>query len=508
MEARAPRVQHGAAGGTQQHPRDDVLRVAVLAEDVADARAVARADSGEVEILAGMLDDERWVVVDPGAGAERADQVIDLLAGRGREPEPLVEGPDALDDRPPEEDRERDRAIPEVVARQGHGRSRPPRLSSDDAVDVLDARGNTCEQVGRIDAVVVRERDDVSRELGEGDIARSGEACRGAQADDALAEQGHDPVVVVLVDDEHTEVTVRLRVERREEPLQLGRASDGRDDKVESHGRTLTPVPLVSVLLAVHDDTRFLREAVDSVLGQTLSDLELILVDDASAEPVRGVDDARVRLLRNETQLGLAASLNRALEAASGKYVARLDADDVALPRRLEQQVESLRGLTAVVGSAVVDVDEHGARGRIHVMPESATELRWHALFSSPFFHPTVLVDREALEARGLRYDPEFLESEDYDLWTRLFEHADGANLREPLVLKRVHAGQASQRRRELQESFQRRVALREIGRYGVDSEAVWGGSRRELVRLLRAFERQHGANWRVRRAALRRLVA
>jgi hypothetical protein len=155
----------------------------------------------------------------------------------------------------------------------------------------------------------------------------------------------------------------------------------------------------------------------------------------------------------------------------------------------------------------VIDVDERGARGRMHVMPETAVELRWHALFSSPFFHPTVLVHREVLETHGLRYDPSFEESEDYDLWTRLFEHADGANIREPLVLKRVHAGQASLRRRDVQESFQRRVALREIGRFDVDADAVWRGSRAELVRLLRAFERRHGRNWGVRKAAARRLL-
>lgn len=269
-------------------------------------------------------------------------------------------------------------------------------------------------------------------------------------------------------------------------------------------------MPLVSVLLAVHDDTRFLREAVDSVLGQTLADLELILVDDGSAEPLEDFGDARVRVLRNDTQLGLAASLNRALDAAGGKHVARLDADDVALPHRLERQIERLRDGAAVVGSAIVDVDEQGARGHTHVLPEAAVELRWHALFSSPFFHPTVLVDREALDAHELRYDPEFLESEDYDLWTRLFAHADGVNLREPLVLKRSHPGQASQRRRDVQESFRRRVSSREIARIApdVDAEAVWRGSRTELVKLLRAFERLHGVNWRVRKAALRKLVA
>jgi glycosyltransferase involved in cell wall biosynthesis len=267
------------------------------------------------------------------------------------------------------------------------------------------------------------------------------------------------------------------------------------------------PVPLVSVLLAVHDDKRFLDEAIASVLGQTVTDIELILVDDGSAEPVEAPVDGRVTVVRNEKQLGLADALNRGLDRATGKYIARLDADDVALPQRLERQVDALRNGAAVVGSAVIDLDELGRRGRTHVMPAGAVALRWHALFSSPFFHPTVLVDRELLAAHGLRYDPEFLESEDYDLWTRLFEVADGDNVPEPLVLKRVHSGQASQRRKDVQESFRRRVALREIGRYGVDAESVLRGSRSELLRLLRAFERRHGVDWAVRKAALRRLV-
>jgi hypothetical protein len=141
--------------------------------------------------------------------------------------------------------------------------------------------------------------------------------------------------------------------------------------------------------------------------------------------------------------------------------------------------------------------------------------LRWHALFSSPFFHPTVLVDREMLEAHGLRYDPAFLESEDYDLWTRLFEFANGDNIPEPLVLKRVHPAQASQRRGELQRSFQREVALREIRRVApeVDGELAWAvgahkrarrGARREFLRLLSAFEREHGRDAAVMRAAFR----
>ncbi len=316
---------------------------------------------------------------------------------------------------------------------------------------------------------------------------------------------------------------MRLALEGVEQAPELVDPVDGRDDKVESHGRTLTPVPLVSVLLAVHNDARFLREAIDSILSQTLGDLELLVIDDASTDDtpavLAAVEDQRLVVLRNDEQAGLATALNRGLDRASGAFVARLDADDVALPERLERQVERLRAdsHTAVVGSAVTDLDEQGRRGRTHVLPSGATPLRWHALFSSPFFHPTVLVDREALAANGLRYDTTYLESEDYDLWTRLFACADGDNLREPLVLKRVHAGQASQRRGDVQESFQRRVALREITQVasGLDAEAAWrvgarkpDGSRKEFMRLLRAFERRHGRDWTVRNAALRALLA
>lgn len=277
-------------------------------------------------------------------------------------------------------------------------------------------------------------------------------------------------------------------------------------------------MPLVSVLISVHNDRR-VDAAVQSVLKQTLADLELIVVDDASTDEtaavLAGLDDRRLRLERNEERSGLAASLNRALDRATGRYVARLDSDDVAVSERLERQVAHIRtnARLAVVGSAVCDLPG----GREHRNPLGSLGVRWLALFSSPFFHPTVLVDRERLDALGLRYDPAFDESEDYDLWSRLLQHADGANLPDALVLKGVHPGQASQRRRDVQETFQRRVALGEIARVArdVDAERAWrvgarkrGGSRRDFLRLLRAFERAHGSDREVRGMALRALAS
>jgi glycosyltransferase involved in cell wall biosynthesis len=283
-------------------------------------------------------------------------------------------------------------------------------------------------------------------------------------------------------------------------------------------------VPRVSVLVSVHNDAHFLGAALDSVLHQTFRDLELIVVDDASTDETPSVftaiADRRLSVLRNDERLGLAASLNRALDHATGKYAARLDADDIALPQRLARQLERIRGTppVGIVGSGVVDLDVDNHRGRTHLMPTGAKALRWLALFSSPFFHPTVLVDRELLDTHGLRYDPAFLESEDYDLWTRLFAFADGDNIRDALVLKRAHPRQASQHRAELQESFQRQVALREIRRVapGVEAELAWRvGARKRpppraakpFLRLLAAFEREHGRDRAVRQAALRSLL-
>jgi glycosyltransferase involved in cell wall biosynthesis len=246
----------------------------------------------------------------------------------------------------------------------------------------------------------------------------------------------------------------------------------------------LPTAPLVTALLAVHDGEDYVRAALASILGQTVTDLEVVVVDDASTdatpEILATIGDARLRVVRNHEQLGLAGSLNRGLDDARGTYVARLDADDVAMPRRLERQLARIRSgpAAAVVGSAVLEL-ESGRVGKLHAMPVGATEVRWAALFSSPFFHPTVLVERAVLERHALRYDTSFEESEDYELWSRLLDVADGDNVQDPLVLYRVHPEQASHRRRELQRECQLRVARRMIasvapGLSSTEAEFAW----------------------------------
>lgn len=502
----------------RQHASDRASRVLVLAEEVADALTVARAELDERSLRRRVMHDELGVVLDADAAVDGTDQVVDLLARRMGKAKTLVERPDAANNVAAQEDRERDRAVPDVVARQSGSvrRPGPAIVASGQTAErriVLEALRDTLQQVVGIRAVVVWERDEIGLEPRQCCVARVRQAARRGDALDAR--RSGEPIVAVLVDEEHAKVAMRLALQRFEQVTHLVRPADGRHDEVERerHGPYASAVPLVTVLLATHDDARYLREAVDSVLLQTERDLELVIVDDASsdetAEILGSVEDGRVRILRNDEQRGLAASLNRGLDESDSRYVARLDADDVALPQRLERQLARARdGGIAVVGSAVRDLDTNGARGRLHRMPETKAAVRWHAFFSSPFFHPAVLADREALG--GLRYDTEFLESEDYDLWTRLLATgAEGVNLGEPLVLKRVHPGQASLQRGDVQRDFQRRVALREIGRAApdVDAERAFDGDGRSTIELLRAFEQQQGRHAEVTRAVRRRLL-
>ena len=274
--------------------------------------------------------------------------------------------------------------------------------------------------------------------------------------------------------------------------------------------------PLVSVLVAVHDGEPFVRTALQSVLRQSVPDLELIVVDDASGDgtdaTLAALDDPRVRVLRNDEQVGLAGSLNRALDEARGRYVARMDADDAAFPDWLARclvLLDTARGVR-LVGTGVLDVGHDGEPREVHLLDTGRAAFRWRALFSAPVFHDTVVLARDVLEARGLRYDTTFGESEDYDLWTRVLEDAEGDCVDSPLVLHRLHPQQASRRRGELQRSLAAQVSTRQIDGLAPDlgereatlARSIWLGgdvapgdisdATDAFVELERRFEAQH----------------
>jgi len=207
--------------------------------------------------------------------------------------------------------------------------------------------------------------------------------------------------------------------------------------------------PRISVIMPVFDGEAYLAEAVESVLGQSLSDLELIVVDDGSQDGSRAIlerfaeEDPRLHLIVNETNLGAMAASNLAWQAARAPYVARLDADDVALPDRLSRQVAFLDAhpRVAAVGGAIIRIDSAGRRGATIRFPTGSRGIRRTLRRHNCLAHSAVAMRRSALlEIGGYRLEV----AEDFDIWLRLSERWELANLPEPVGLYREHPAQVT----------------------------------------------------------------
>jgi hypothetical protein len=215
--------------------------------------------------------------------------------------------------------------------------------------------------------------------------------------------------------------------------------------------------PRVSVVMPVHNGGAFLRPAVDSILGQTFADFELVIVDDGSTDATPQTlhyyqtADARVRVYR-QSKAGLVASLNRGCREARADYIARMDADDIAFPERLARQVDFLdrHPGVAVVGSAVVRIDAEGRELKRNICPTSHPDIVEALREYSPFTHPSVMLRTAALLAVG-GYRAAYAAAEDYDVWLRLAERYELANLPDPLLYYRIYPGQISVRQLEQQ---------------------------------------------------------
>ena len=207
------------------------------------------------------------------------------------------------------------------------------------------------------------------------------------------------------------------------------------------------------MLMAVHDGEPFVGEAVRSVLDQSFTDFELLVVDDASTdstvEIVEGFHDPRIRLMRNEHNLGQVPSLNRGLREARGEYVARIDADDACLPDRLMRQVAVLDSEPSVclVGAWMQAVDERGRRlGRLEKTLTDFVDFVYHTLIMRVYVsHPAAMYRRDPVLGLG-GYDEATGPSEDKDLWRKLvLERYEARIVPEILVLYRLHDEQLSQ---------------------------------------------------------------
>lgn len=205
--------------------------------------------------------------------------------------------------------------------------------------------------------------------------------------------------------------------------------------------------PLISVIMPVYNSAKYLQEAVVSILGQTLADFELILIDDGSTDDSSATleyfrkNDARVIVQRHSKNQGVAAALNTGLASARGRYIARMDADDISLPERFEKQVDFLDNHVEIdiVGSTVILVDEHGKKISVLPVPLDSLAIRWAGLLSAAFMHPTIMLRHSFLVEHGIKYSVTRDPLEDFAFFSQLLEFAHGSNFSEPLLLYRIH---------------------------------------------------------------------
>ncbi len=216
--------------------------------------------------------------------------------------------------------------------------------------------------------------------------------------------------------------------------------------------------PAVSVVMPVHNGERFLGEAIESVLAQTLSDFELVVVDDGSTDASAAIlaDYARAdeRLVAGRTDhVGQADARNAAVGMARAELIAFLDADDVAYPDRLERHRAYFSGheTVALVGGALTFIDETGRAFAEDVRyPVTDAEVREAFSHTTPVLNSAATIRRSVFDELG-GYRRLFADSEDLDLWLRVAERHEIVNLPETVVRYRIHRGQASALRLEQQ---------------------------------------------------------
>lgn len=209
--------------------------------------------------------------------------------------------------------------------------------------------------------------------------------------------------------------------------------------------------PKVSVLFPVYNGERFLEESIDSILNQTFRNFELLILleygsNAASREIVeRKKNDKRIRVIENkESKLGLAESLNLGMKEAKGEYIARMDADDISLPRRFEKQVRFLDKHPDIVmcGTAMKGLYDDGHMDKRGYFTDSGS-IRFECMLGNPFGHPTVMWRKEVFLREKLFYRNTPY-SEDFELWKRVVERFPCANLKDYLLLYRLHGESAS----------------------------------------------------------------
>jgi hypothetical protein len=227
----------------------------------------------------------------------------------------------------------------------------------------------------------------------------------------------------------------------------------------------MSRTPRIAVILPVHNGADFLAEAIQSVLSQTFTDRELLVIDDGSADRTPEIlagFASRVRVIRFPQRRGLVAALNVGISESRSEFVARMDSDDVCLPNRLQRQVDFLDA-NAEVGVCGTWIREFGESQHLHAFPAEPEQIRARMFFGWAMCHPTLLIRRAMLQEHYLRYSDQFPHSEDLDLLLRASAFTKLANIPEVLLRYRVHRQQVASQHREEQRHERHALLVRQL---------------------------------------------
>lgn len=218
--------------------------------------------------------------------------------------------------------------------------------------------------------------------------------------------------------------------------------------------------PIVSVIMPIFNCQQYARESIESVLNQTFKNFEFLIIDDASTDQtvdiIKSYKDERIKLIEKPKNDGYTNSLNYGLKIAKGKYIARMDADDISMPERFEKQVAflELNSKTVLCGASYSIIGSN----EFTLNPQYNEDIKLGLLWTNCIAHPSVMLRAQTLKEFSLFYDVSKEPSEDYDLWVRLLNYGELYNLPQILLQYRVHDTQVSILRQNVQKNIGNRI--------------------------------------------------
>lgn len=237
--------------------------------------------------------------------------------------------------------------------------------------------------------------------------------------------------------------------------------------------------PLVSVLLPAYNAEKYICRSINSILSQDYKNFELLIINDGSVDKTKQLveefGDPRIKLINLEENVGLIEALNIGLSKSRGKYIARMDSDDISVSQRFTKQVRFLESNTAVVacGSSIINFNERGYKGKMKY-PETHDKIQSALkLFERSICHPSVMIRAEIINKNNIKYRKEYLHAEDYVFWKELSCYGKLHNLQDYLLLYSRNEDQISSRFYSKQISISRKIVRQGLNEFFVSQKLM-----------------------------------